>query len=100
MMKVEKIVGANGELLFAVSGRLDTNTAPDFDKAVSDGIEGVRKVIVDMSELEYISSAGLRVLLSLHKKVSANGTLVIRNANEIVSEVFEVTGFADILNIE
>lgn len=99
-MDIERIVGVNGELLFALSGRLDTATAPDFDKAVSQDIAGFKKVIVDMSDLEYISSAGLRVLLALHKKVSAAGTLVIRNANDLVSEVFEVTGFVDILNIE
>lgn len=99
-MEIERIVGVGGELLFALSGRLDTTTAPDFDKAASEGIEGFKKVIVDLSSLEYISSAGLRVLLSLHKKVSVEGTLIIRNANDIVSEVFEVTGFSDVLNIE
>lgn len=88
------------ELTVAVEGRLDTTTAPELENEFSGSLEGITSLVVDLKNLEYISSAGLRVLLSAHKKVSAAGKMVVRNVNEIVSEVFEVTGFKDILNIE
>ena len=100
-MEIEKVIGASGEILFALTGRMDTTTAPKLEaEALTGCIDGAKKVIVDMTNLEYISSAGLRVLLAMHKKVSASGIMVITNANEMITEVFDVTGFADILNIE
>ena len=91
---------ANGSALcVAVEGRLDTTTAPDLASELSD-LTGVTSLTLDFSKLEYISSAGLRVLLSIHKIMSKQGGMKVTHVNEIVSEVFEVTGFNDILNIE
>lgn len=88
------------ELTIAVAGRLDTTTAPELDAAVKSSTEGLTSLIFDLSALEYISSAGLRVLLSAQKIMNKQGSMVVKNANETVSEVFEVTGFSDILTIE
>ena len=97
-MKIE--TEANGsELVIKLSGRLDTTTAPEFEKEIDDSISGVTKLTIDLSELEYISSAGLRVLLKTQKTISKNGEMVICGANEIVTEILEVTGFTDILTI-
>ena len=87
------------ELLGMVVGRLDTNTAPELERFLEDNTEGIERMILDFTKLDYISSAGLRVLLSANKKFGYEN-LVVRNANEIVTEVFEVTGFSDILNIK
>lgn len=88
------------ELTIAVAGRLDTTTAPELDAAIKSSTEGLTSLIFDLSALEYISSAGLRVLLSAQKIMNKQGSMVVKNANETVSEVFEVTGFSDILTIE
>ena len=91
----------NGTILeVALAGRLDTMTAPELEKELNAQLDGAEKLVFDFSNVEYISSAGLRVLLSAHKKMSAKGGMTIKNINEIVSEVFEVTGLTDILNIE
>ncbi|MBQ2662599.1 MAG: STAS domain-containing protein [Clostridia bacterium] len=90
----------NGELLIAVEGRLDTKTAPELEATVNDNIEGVEKLIFDFTNLVYISSAGLRVLLSSHKRMLKQGDMVIKNVPEEVVDTFEITGFADILTIE
>ena len=91
----------NGTCLeVALEGRLDTLTAPELEAELNKALDGAESLIMDFSKLEYISSAGLRVLLSAHKSMSAKGGLKIRNVNEIVNEVFEVTGFSDILTIE
>lgn len=82
-----------------VIGRLDTLTAPQLDKEIEAEINGVETLILNMEKLEYISSAGLRVVLSAHKKMMKQGELIIKNLNEDVTEVFEITGFADIMNI-
>lgn len=87
-------------LTVAPSGRLDTSTAPALEAELKDSLSGIGELILDLKELEYISSAGLRVLLATHKAMSGQGRMVVRNANELVMEVFEVTGFTDILNIE
>ena len=84
----------------ALEGRLDTVTAPDLEKVLKDSLEGVDTLTMDFSKLDYISSAGLRVLLSVHKTMSKRGGMKVTNVNEIVAEVFDVTGFVDILNIE
>ncbi|MBR0470723.1 MAG: STAS domain-containing protein [Clostridia bacterium] len=90
----------NGELLISLEGRLYTKTAPELETTVNDNIEGVGKLTFDFTNLVYISSAGLRVLLSSHKRMLKQGDMVIKNVPEEVVDTFEITGFADILTIE
>ena len=85
---------------FALEGRLDTITAPDFEKELRDNLDGVKELVLDFSKLEYISSAGLRVLLAAQKIMNVQGTMKVTHLNETISEIFEVPGFADILTIE
>ena len=87
-------------LEIALEGRLDTMTAPELEEELRQSYEGADSLTMDFSKLEYISSAGLRVLLSAHKVMSTKGGMKVKHVNEIVQEVFEVTGFADILTIE
>ena len=98
MTLTKKKEGAN--LTIAVEGRLDTTTAPELEAELKKDTEGIESLTLDFSNLAYISSAGLRVLLSEHKVMSAKGGMKVTHVNEIVQEVFDVTGFADILNIE
>ena len=84
----------------AVEGRLDTTTAPALDAKIKEIIEGVELLEIDFLNLEYISSAGLRVLLAAQKVMNKQGKMVVKNVNENVMEVFEITGFSDILEIE
>ena len=81
-------------------GRLDTTTAPALQKTITDDLQDTRNLVLDLKKLEYISSAGLRVLLAAQKKMNAIGTMKLLNVRETVMEVFEMTGFADILTIE
>lgn len=91
----------NGSVLtIAVQGRLDTTTAPDLEKEIKNGLDGVTELIMDFEKLDYISSAGLRVLLSAQKAMSKQGSMKVIHVNDLVMEVFEVTGFTDILTIE
>lgn len=90
--------GTNLEI--ALEGRLDTTTAPELEQELKSSMDGAETLTLDFSKLEYISSAGLRVLLSAHKTMSAKGGMKVTNVNEIVKEVFDVTGFSDILTIE
>ena len=84
----------------ALEGRLDTNTAPELENKLSE-IDGVKELCFDFSELVYISSAGLRVLLAAQKKMNtADGSMKVLNPNELITEVFEATGFDEILDIE
>ena len=99
MMQIKKTI-QNEQATFALSGRLDTTTAPDLEKEVKGCIDGLNTLIFDVKELDYISSAGLRVLLSAQKVMNKQGSMIIRNANEVIMEIFEVTGFSDILTIE
>jgi len=87
-------------LVIALEGRLDTTTAPDLEKELKTSLDGVTDLTLDLTDLDYISSAGLRVLLSAHKTMMKQGQMKVTNASEIVKEVFDVTGFSDILNIE
>lgn len=88
-------------LAAAPEGRLDTKTAPEFEKELSGYTDDVTEAELDFAGLEYVSSAGLRVLLGLHKKMKKKGgKLVIRNVNESIMEIFEMTGFSGILTIE
>ncbi|MBQ6430544.1 MAG: STAS domain-containing protein [Oscillospiraceae bacterium] len=97
-MKITKI--ENGAALtVGLEGRLDTTTAPELEKELGASMGDASELTLDFAGLEYISSAGLRVLLSAHKTMSKKGGMKIVNANEIVMEVFDVTGFADILTI-
>ncbi|MBQ6172733.1 MAG: STAS domain-containing protein [Clostridia bacterium] len=86
-------------LTIAIKGRLDTSTAPQLDTFISENIDGVTSITFDFTDLSYISSAGLRSLLSTHKKMIGKGEMTVTNVNDIVSEIFEITGFSDILNI-
>ena len=91
----------NGTALeISLEGRLDTMTAPELEAELNQSLGSADSLTLDFSKLDYISSAGLRVLLSAHKAMSAKGGMKVTNVNEIVQEVFEVTGFADILSIE
>ena len=86
--------------ILEVSGRLDTSTAPVLDKKINEDISETTNLVLDLKELAYISSAGLRVLLSAQKRMQKNGSMKLKNVCEEVMEVFEMTGFADILVIE
>ena len=88
------------ETIIEIVGRLDTNTAPALDKTISNDIEGTKNLVLDFKSLEYISSAGLRVLLGAQKKMQKIGSMKVNNVCEYVMEVLEMTGFADILTIE
>ena len=88
------------DLVIALEGRLDTMTSPELEAELKNSLGSAETLTMDFSKLEYISSAGLRVLLSAHKIMSSKGGMKVTQVNEIVQEVFEVTGFADILNIE
>ncbi len=88
------------QLTIGLTGRLDTSTAPQLEQELQESLEGVEELIFDLSRLEYISSAGLRVLLYAQKVMNRQGSMVVRHANEMIQEVFEITGFTDILNLE
>lgn len=98
-MKIDKVLN-DTELILTLSGRLDTTTAPELEAELKASMDGVASLVIDFAALEYISSAGLRVLLSAQKIMNKQGKLVIRHANETILEVFEVTGFTDILTLE
>ena len=87
------------ETIIKLVGRLDTTTAPALDKTINEDIAGTKNLVLDVKELEYISSAGLRVLLGAQKKMQKIGSMKVTNVREEVMEVFEMTGFADILTI-
>ena len=95
---VKKQNGANLEI--ALAGRLDTVTAPELEKALNDSLNGITDLTLDCENLEYISSAGLRVLLAAHQKMSNKGEMKLISINEIVHEVLEVTGLSEILTVE
>ena len=88
------------ELTVVVEGRLDTMTAPELEKELNEVIEGVTALSFDLEKLNYVSSAGLRVLLSAQKKMNKQGEMKLVHVNETIMEIFEVTGFSDILTIE
>ena len=99
MLSINKTI-ENGKALFSLGGRLDTTTAPDLEKELKESLGGVSELTLDFAELEYISSAGLRVLLSAQKTMNKQGGMKVTNVNETIAEIFEVTGFSDILTIE
>lgn len=98
MLNIKKnLEGEN--LTIALEGRLDTVTAPELETELKDSLEPVKELVLDMADLEYISSAGLRVLLTAQKNMNQKGSMKLINVNETVMEIFDVTGFVDILTI-
>ena len=87
-------------LVLALAGRLDTVTAPELEAVLKDALAGVEELTFDFEKLDYISSAGLRVLLATQKTMNRQGSMKVIHANEMILEIFEVTGFADILTVE
>ena len=99
MLTINKTI-EDGKALFTLDGRLDTTTAPALEKELKEALPGVSELTLDFAALEYISSAGLRVLLAAQKIMNRQGEMKVCNINDIVAEIFEVTGFSDILTIE
>ena len=99
MLKIDQ-TGLGTKLNVALVGRLDTSSAPQLEQNFKDSLNGVTELTIDAAKLEYISSAGLRVLLSAQKTMNKQGTMVIKNVSEEVNEIFEITGFSDILTIK
>ena len=99
MLNISKESNATS-LVVTLEGRLDTTTAPDLEKELKDSLDDVTELIMDFEKLEYISSAGLRVLLSAQKIMSRQGEMKLIHVSDTVMEIFEVTGFDDILTIE
>jgi anti-sigma B factor antagonist len=98
-MTIEKIIHGS-DLTLSLAGRLDTTTAPRLEAELKESLAGVKHLVLDVKALEYLSSAGLRVLLSTQKLMNKQGSMVVRGANETITEIFEVTGFCDILTLE
>ena len=98
-MIIEKNLSGT-ELTVTITGRLDTTTAPQLEAEFKQNINGVEKLVLDFAALEYLSSAGLRVLLAAQKVMNKQGEMIIKNVNDTINEIFEVTGFIDILTIE
>ena len=98
-MTIAKNLNGNS-LTLHLSGRLDTTTAPELESVVDSSLAGVQELILDMEALEYISSAGLRVILKARKMMNAQGSMKLIHVNGAIMEVFDITGFADILTIE
>ncbi len=99
MLNIEKTI-ENGTAAFALEGRLDTVTAPELEQALKEALDGLNELSLDFEKLDYISSAGLRVLLSAQKQMNRQGVMKLTNVSETIMEIFEVTGFSDILTIE
>lgn len=97
-MTIEKKLSGT-ELEIKIEGRLDTTTAPELESELKASLGGVEKLVLDFSALEYLSSAGLRVLLAAQKIMNKQGEMVVKNVNETISEIFEVTGFSEVLTI-
>ena len=95
-----EVKNTEGKTIIEIMGRLDTTTSPELDKTVNEVIADAKELVLDVKGLEYISSAGLRVLLSAQKQMQRIGTMKVTNVCQAVMEVFEITGFADILTIE
>lgn len=98
-MNIEKTTNGN-ELTITLIGRLDTTTAPQLEAELKQNISGVERLVLDFVALEYLSSAGLRVLLAAQKVMNKQGEMIVKNVNETIAEIFEVTGFSDVLTIE
>ncbi len=99
MLNIAKTI-EEGKAAFALEGRLDTVTAPDLERELKATLDGVSELTMDLEKLEYVSSAGLRVLLSAQKVMNRQGRMKLVNVSDTIMEIFEVTGFSDILTIE
>ena len=99
MLNINKTI-ENGKAVFSLEGRLDTVTAPELEQELEAAFPGLTELTLDFEKLEYISSAGLRVLLLAQKTMTKQGTMKLVHVNETIMEIFEVTGFSDILTIE
>ncbi|MDO5132364.1 MAG: STAS domain-containing protein [Eubacteriales bacterium] len=99
MLNIQKTI-EDSKAVYTLEGRLDTVTAPDLEKDLKDSLDGIKELVLDFEKLEYISSAGLRVLLSAQKTMTKQGEMKIIHVSETIMEIFEVTGFSDILTIE
>lgn len=97
-MTINKIYDKNG-LTLSLEGRLDTNAAPELDKELNDSLDGVNSLVFDFSKLKYISSAGLRVLLSAQKKMSSKRSMRLIGVSDSIMEIFDITGLTDIFTI-
>lgn len=93
----KNLEGTKLEIL--LEGRLDTTTSPSLEEELKQSLEGITELVFDFAKLEYISSAGLRILLAAQKVMNKQGSMLVKNVNEVIAEVFEVTGFSDILAI-
>ena len=98
-MRIEKHING-AELTLTLTGRLDTTTAPQLESELRSSLGGVEKLMLDFEKLEYLSSAGLRVLLGAQKVMNRQGSMVVKHVNDTIMEIFEVTGFVDVLTIE
>ena len=98
-MTIEKILNGDSATL-VIAGRLDTQTAPELEKALDGVISGLKDLTFDMTALDYVSSAGLRVILKAQKIMNAQGSMKLIGVNDSIMEVFDITGFLDILTIE
>ena len=98
-MNIEKKIN-DDSMLVILEGRLDTTTAPELEESIISSIDGIKELTFDFEKLEYISSAGLRVLLSAQKTMNKQGSMKLINVGSAIREIFEVTGFVDILTIE
>ena len=98
MLNINKAI-ENGTAAFSLEGRLDTVSAPELEAELKDALDGVSELTLDFEKLEYISSAGLRVLLAAQKEMNKRGTMKIAHVGETIMEIFEVTGFSEILTI-
>ncbi len=99
MLRIEKTT-ENNSLTYTLTGRLDTLTAPELELDLNGALDGVTELVFDLNDLDYLSSAGLRVLLTAQKRMNTQGAMRVRNVNETIREIFDVTGFSDILTIE
>ena len=98
-MKIE-LSKTDSKLTLSLLGRLDTSSAPELETTLKTSLDGVKELVFDFAGLEYISSAGLRVLLSAQKTMNQQGSMKVNHVNETIMEIFEVTGFSDILTVE
>ena len=98
-MTIEKTI-CDSAIVLSLSGRLDTTTSPLFESELKEVLPGAENLVIDFAALDYLSSAGLRVLLGAQKVMNKQGAMVVKNVNETIMEIFEVTGFSDILTIE
>ena len=98
-MQINKTL--NGDALtIAITGRIDTLTAPQLDAEIQGKLDGIKSLVINLKNVEYISSAGLRIFLAAQKIMNKQGSMVVKNASSAIKEIFEVTGFCDILTIE